>query len=307
MDRFKLLREFTELLGADSVRADENMSPHCSFRAGGNTAFLLEPGNREELSSVIALCEEEGADWFILGRGSNLLVSDEGYEGVMIRLSGEFAETRFEGETLRAGAAAALIRVAAEAADRGLTGLEFASGIPGSLGGALCMNAGAYGGEMADVVYSAEVLFPGEGIRELSPEELDFGYRHSIFKEKKAVALGAVIRLSYGDKEEIKRRMEELKEKRLEKQPLEFPSAGSTFKRPEGDFAGRLIQEAGLKELSVGAAQISGKHAGFIINRGGATASDIYALIRKVREEVYGNSGIMLEPEIELLGFTDEN
>ncbi|MCR5249780.1 MAG: UDP-N-acetylmuramate dehydrogenase [Lachnospiraceae bacterium] len=310
-------KRIKELSGIGVFREHEPMSGHCTFRAGGKTRFYVETETEQALKELLALLGEEGCPWFLLGNGSNLLVSDRGYDGVMIRLGAEFAQLRTEGDVIRAGAAVPLARLANAAADEGLTGLEFAGGIPGTLGGALVMNAGAYGGEMADVVQWVRLFFP----KELPPEterkkwesagermfivpgsEMRFSYRHSLLKECRAVALEAGIALQSGEREAILDRMAELRKQRSEKQPLEYPSAGSFFKRPEGAFAGKLIADAGCKGLSVGDACVSEKHAGFIINKGSASAGDIRALMDEVRERVEKGSGIRLEAEVILLG-----
>ena len=296
------------LEGISELKENESMSEHCSFRAGGCARWFLTVERSSCLEALFALLKAHDVPWFLLGRGSNLLVADSGFDGVVIRLGKAFEEIRIEGELIRAGAAAALMRVAAEAAEASLSGLEFASGIPGSVGGGLTMNAGAYGGEIADVCSYARIFFPGEGIRTLSLEELKLGYRHSILKEKPGILLDLRLRLHFDEKKAIMERMEKMQRARKEKQPLEYPSAGSTFKRPEGAFAGKLISEAGCKGMRVGGACVSEKHAGFIVNDRGASADEIFRLMRKVRECVLEHSGIHLEPEVILLGVfeTDE-
>ncbi len=291
-----------ELSALGELKTDEAMSRHCSFRAGGPAKYMLTVPDTESLKKALALMEEHAVPWFLLGRGSNLLVSDSGFDGVVLRLGESFSHIGIEGDTLTAGGAALLSKAASEAAEAGLSGLEFASGIPGSIGGAAVMNAGAYGGEIRDVLESATILFPGEGIKELSLPEMHFSYRHSIFKEKTGILLQARFCLQFDTKEAIIDRMNTLQQKRREKQPLELPSAGSTFKRPEGAFAGKLITDAGCKGMREGGAVVSEKHAGFIVNDGGATASDIYRLTQRVQDAVFADSGIRLEREIILLG-----
>ncbi len=285
------------------VLRDEPMSAHTTFRAGGPAKVFAVPGDSRELGSILGLCRERGWPWFILGNGSNLLVSDEGFDGVMVAIGKPFGDIRAEaGGLLYAGAGALLSRIARSAMELGLTGLEFASGIPGSLGGAVVMNAGAYGGEMKDVLSRVQVL-TGEGkVEELSPGDLELGYRTSNILKKGYVVLGAWFCLKKGGPDKILARMEELAGLRRQKQPLEYPSAGSTFKRPEGYFAGKLIQDAGLRGFSLGDAQVSEKHCGFVVNKGHASASDIMGLCRQVSGKVKERFGVELELEIKCLG-----
>ena len=294
-----------ELSALGELKRGETMSSHCSFRAGGPAKYMLTVPDTESLKKALALMEENAVPWFLLGRGSNLLVSDSGFDGVVLRLGESFSHIGIEGDTLTAGGAALLSKAASEAAEAGLSGREFASGIPGSIGGAAVMNAGAYGGEIRDVLKSATILFPGKGIRELGAEEMHFSYRHSIFKEETGILLQACFGLQFDTKKDIIERMKTLQQKRREKQPLEQPSAGSTFKRPEGAFAGKLITDAGCKGMREGGAVVSEKHAGFIVNDRNATAADIYRLTCRVQEAVYSDSGIRLEREIILLGEFD--
>lgn len=283
------------------VREKEPMRKHTSFRVGGEADWFVVPENAEELKNVLRECRRTGVSWYVVGNGSNLLVSDEGFRGVIISTEG-LNKLKVEGETVAAGAGVLLSRLANAAWKHSLTGLEFAAGIPGSVGGAAVMNAGAYGSEMKEVLQAVTVLDKAGELRRLANEELELGYRTSRLMRENLLVTEAVFRLEEGQKEQIRSRMEELAAKRKEKQPLEFASAGSTFKRPEGYFAGRLIEEAGLKGFSVGEAQVSEKHAGFVINRGGATASDIYTLCQEVTRRVKEHSGITLEMEVKLLG-----
>lgn len=283
------------------VRINEPMKVHTSFRAGGPAAWYAEPETADELGALVSLCRKAGMPWYILGNGSNLLVSDRGYPGLMIG-TGRFDRLETEGEILRAGAGVLLSRAASMALKCGLTGLEFAAGIPGTVGGACVMNAGAYGSETKDVLLSATVLTPEGQVRRIPAEELGLGYRTSCIPGNGYVVLEAEYALTGGEPEAIKARMDELFAKRREKQPLEYPSAGSTFKRPQGHFAGQLIQEAGLKGFSLGGAAVSEKHAGFVINRNGATASEIYELCMEVKRRVLEQSGVELELEVKLLG-----
>jgi UDP-N-acetylmuramate dehydrogenase len=292
-----IIEQLRELAGESDVLADESMRLHTTFRVGGKAAAFVLVRDEACLRAVSEYVSSEKIPYFLAGNGSNLLVSENGYDGVILKLAGEFEEIKIEGTRITAGAAASIIKTAAVAADHGLTGLEFASGIPGSVGGAVYMNAGAYGGEIADVITEALTLEDA-----IKKQDLALSYRSSVFKRNGRVITGAVFELQQGDKDAIREKMEELKSKRLEKQPLEYPSAGSTFKRPEGYFAGKLIMEAGLSGFSVGDACVSEKHCGFVVNKGNATADDVYRLICLVRDKVKEHSGITLEPEVIMLG-----
>ena len=297
-----IIEKFNDLLGEEKVKVDEPMKRHTTFRIGGPADYFLLPSSEEELSGILKICKNEELPYFILGNGSNLLVSDAGYRGVIVQIYKEMNEVKVEGDLVKAQAGALLSGIAAKALGAELSGFEFASGIPGTIGGACVMNAGAYGGEMKDVLESVTVL-TGEGkIIELGRNELELGYRTSVIAKKGYIVLGAVLKLERGDGEKIKTYMDELKEKRVTKQPLEYPSAGSTFKRPEGYFAGKLIEDAGLRGFQVGGAQVSEKHCGFVINRDHATAADIMELMRQVQIRVKENSGVDLEPEVKRLG-----
>ena len=294
--------KLNNVIAKDSILIDELMSRHTTFRVGGPADFFVTPKAKEEVRDVIRICKEAGMPYYIIGNGSNLLVSDAGYRGVIVQIYKEMNEVKVEGDLVKAQAGALLSGIAAKALGAELSGFEFASGIPGAIGGACVMNAGAYGGEMKDVLESVTVL-TGEGkIIELSRNELELGYRTSVIAKKGYIVLGAVLKLERGDGEKIKTYMDELKEKRVTKQPLEYPSAGSTFKRPEGYFAGKLIEDAGLRGFQVGGAQVSEKHCGFVINRNHATAADIMELMRQVQIRVKENSGVDLEPEVKRLG-----
>lgn len=294
--------KLNNVIAKDSILIDEPMSRHTTFRVGGPADFFVTPKAKEEVRDVIRICKEAGMPYYIIGNGSNLLVSDAGYRGVIVQLYKEMNEVKVEGDLVKAQAGALLSGIAAKALGAELSGFEFASGIPGTIGGACVMNAGAYGGEMKDVLESVTVL-TGEGkIIELGRNELELGYRTSVIAKKGYIVLGAVLKLERGDGEKIKTYMDELKEKRVTKQPLEYPSAGSTFKRPEGYFAGKLIEDAGLRGFQVGGAQVSEKHCGFVINRDHATAADIMELMRQVQIRVKENSGVDLEPEVKRLG-----
>ncbi|HIR92436.1 MAG TPA: UDP-N-acetylmuramate dehydrogenase [Candidatus Egerieimonas intestinavium] len=300
--REEIYHRFCEILGSDNVYQREPMAKHTTFRIGGEADYYLCPHSRQEIKEILNLCREEELPWFILGNGSNLLVSDSGYRGVIIQIYKNMCNCTVEGSRIRVQAGALLSKVSAEALKHGLTGMEFASGIPGTVGGAVMMNAGAYGGEMKQVLRQAVVLTPEGEELTLSVAELELDYRTSIIKEKGYVVLEAELELAAGDPEAIRGCMEELKDRRVAKQPLEYPSAGSTFKRPQGHFAGKLIMDAGLRGYQVGGAQISTKHCGFVINVGDATAADVQRLIQDVQAKVKERFGVELEPEVQFLG-----
>lgn len=291
-----------DIIGEENVHTDEPMSRHTTFRIGGNADYFVKPGNADEVAAVIAVCREYNIPYFILGNGSNLLVSDDGYRGMIINIMDNMDSVTVDGRIITAQAGAMLVRVSVMARDNALTGLEFASGIPGTIGGAVYMNAGAYGGEMKNVVKTVRAIDEYGRIYELDSEKMDFSYRHSIVEERKLIVLEVTLELEHGSREAINDRMKELAEARRSKQPLEYPSAGSTFKRPEGYFAGKLIMDAGLRGYSVGGAQVAEKHCGFVINKGGATASDVVELIRDVQHDVDDKFGVTLEPEVKMLG-----
>ena len=294
----KLLRERHPLL---ELRVNEPMSKHTTFRIGGPAALMALPGTMEEVQTVFKTAAELDVEPFFLGNGSNLLVADKGYPGFIVKLTRDFDEIREVSRGVEAGSAVLLSRLSNALVGRGLTGLEFASGIPGSVGGAVTMNAGAYGGEMAQVLESVTFLDEAGEVCTLPVSECGFGYRKSIFSQRKCLILRARFRLEQGDGYAIKARMDELAAKRREKQPLEYPSAGSMFKRPPGHFAAALIDQCGLKGLTVGGAQVSEKHAGFVVNRGGATCGDVLALVDQVKEEVLRQTGVELEMEVKVL------
>lgn len=304
--RENIISKFEDVIGKDRVLVEEPMKKHTTFRLGGAADYFLSPEKAEQVAELIHICREENISYFILGNGSNLLVSDRGYRGTVIQIFKNMNDIRVEGTKLYVQAGALLSAIARKALDAGLTGMEFASGIPGTVGGAAVMNAGAYGGEMKDIIKSVTVLTKEGEMKVLDASELQFGYRTSVIKENGYVVLGAVIQLCPGDKETIQKRMEELKEQRVTKQPLEYASAGSTFKRPEGYFAGKLIQDAGLRGYQVGGAQVSEKHCGFVINTGDAVAEDVWNLIHDVQEKVYDKFQVKLEPEVKFLGDFDE-
>ena len=298
----EIRKMFCDLLGEDRVFTEEAMSQHTTFKIGGPADYFLMPDKGEDVGRVIKICKEKEIPYFILGNGSNLLVSDKGYQGVVVQLYRNFGQIRVEDSRIHAQAGALLSGIAAAAREASLTGFEFAGGIPGTLGGAVVMNAGAYGGEMKDVLKEVTVLTPEGGVLTLQADELHMGYRTSVIKEAGYIVLEAVISLEKGDQEEIRSRMQELAGMRTSKQPLSYPSAGSTFKRPEGYFAGKLIMDSGLRGYQVGGAQVSEKHCGFVTNRNQATAADVEELCHQVAEKVKEQSGVDLEMEIKRLG-----
>ena len=297
-----LYNDLCSITGEKNVLRDELMSGHTTFRIGGPADYFVMPSSADEIRKITALCTEQEIPYYIIGNGSNLLVGDKGYRGVIIQVFKNMRAIETDGELIRAQAGALLSKTASAACRASLTGMEFASGIPGTLGGALRMNAGAYGGEMKHIVESADILTPDGEIKTLSVEDLGMGYRTSVISRNDYVALGAVLKLKRGDQEQIRARMEELKEKRVRKQPLEYGSAGSTFKRPEGYFAGKLIEDAGLRGYRVGDAQVSEKHCGFVINRGNATAAEVAQLMEEVADRVEEKFGVRLQPEVKKIG-----
>lgn len=294
--------KFSQLLGAQNVYLDEPMCRHTTFRIGGPADYFLVPESYGQIREILNICREENLPYFILGNGSNLLVSDLGYRGVIIQIFRNSNQISVEGEKIRAGAGALLSAIAAAAKNASLTGFEFAGGIPGTIGGAVVMNAGAYGGELKDVLCEVTVMTKDGEILTIPAEKLELGYRTSIIKKAGYLVLEAVLSLKKGDSEKIAAYMKELSQMRISKQPLEYPSAGSTFKRPQGYFAGKLIMESGLRGYRVGGAQVSEKHCGFVINTGNACARDVKDLMDDVIERVYEKFGVTLEPEVKFLG-----
>jgi len=299
LDFIDILKESVKM---GAVLENEPMKPHCSFKTGGNAEYFVSPASFDELSAVLKAAKENNIECMVIGNGSNLLVSDKGIKGVVVQLGSMLSEIKGENGEYVIDAGALLSSAAAKICEDGYTGFEFASGIPGSMGGALVMNAGAYGGEMKDVVKWVKVLDQSLNIKTLSCDEMDFGYRRSIAAEKGYIILQGCVKLEKGDKEEIKRYSAELNAKRRDKQPLNYPSAGSTFKRPEGYFAGKLIEDCGLKGYTVGGACVSEKHAGFVINLGNATTEDILAVIKHCQDRVYEKFGVKLETEVKIVG-----
>lgn len=296
-------QRLTTILDKEHILIDEPMSKHTTFRIGGAADYFVIPTKTRQVKAIVELCREMEMPYYIIGNGSNLLIGDKGYRGVMIQIFKEFDAITVEGNRVTAQAGALLSKVAASAYDASLTGFEFASGIPGTIGGAVVMNAGAYGGEMKDIVESVTMVKnDGSDVVTLSAEKMALSYRHSILEETRDVAITVTLKLQKGNHDEIAAKMADLTKRRNEKQPVQYPSAGSFFKRPEGYFAGKLIQDAGLKGLSVGGAQVSDQHSGFIINRGDATATDIIELMHLVQNTVYDKFGVRLEPEVRIIG-----
>lgn len=297
-----MLKKFEELIGRENVLTDEPMKNHTTFKIGGPADIFLMPKTEEQIANVIKVAKENSFPVFILGNGSNVLVGDKGIRGAVLCLYKNLNCLEVSGDEIYAGAGILLSAASLVAANSGLSGLEFASGIPGTIGGAVYMNAGAYGPEMKDVIVSVRCMDGDGNILELKNEECEFSYRHSRFTNSEMVILGCKMKLQHGDVGEIRAKISDLTKRRVTKQPVEKPSAGSTFKRPEGYFAGTLIEEAGLKGKRCGGAEVSEKHAGFIINTGDATAKDVLDLIEFVKKTVYDKNGVMLEPEVKLVG-----
>ena len=301
----EIKKMFCDLLGRDHVLTVEPMKQHTTFKIGGPADYFLVPETGEEVGEIIKICRKTDTPYFILGNGSNLLVGDGGYRGAVIQVYRNMSAVTVEGTTITAQAGALLSAVAAAAKNASLTGFEFAGGIPGTVGGAAVMNAGAYGGEMKDVLVEVTVMDAEGKIFAIPAEKLELGYRTSVIKKAGYIVLEAKIRLKEGDQEAIRERMKELTIQRTTKQPLEYPSAGSTFKRPEGYFAGKLVMDSGLRGYQVGGARVSEKHCGFVINAGDATAKDVRTLMDNVRDIVYEKYGVTLEPEVKFLGEFD--
>lgn len=284
------------------VRYDEPLKNHTTFKIGGNCIALVEPREISDIIEAVKICRENNIKFFVIGNGSNLLVPDEGYNGVIIKLKSEFSKIEVEGDYLIVNSGAKLSEVYTVAYENSLTGFEFASGIPGTIGGAIYMNAGAYGGEMKDIVESIEVLdLDNFKLRELKNEELEFSYRKSIIQRKNYIVTTIKLKLQKGNKEEINAVYEDLRERRNSKQPLNFGSAGSTFKRPEGHFASKLIEDAGLKGYHINDAWVSEKHSGFIVNKGNASFKEVMELIEYVQKVVFEKFGVKLETEVRIL------
>lgn len=295
------LTELQNVMGGSGIFMEEPMKKHTTFRVGGPADVLVQP-DETALAAILALCRQYHVSYSFIGNGSNLLVGDKGIRGVVIEMTDPMGNIEVDGTKITAQAGAMLSKIANTAASNGLGGMEFAAGIPGSVGGAVVMNAGAYGGEMKDIIEKVYVLDENGAQLELDRDALDLGYRHSCIPEKKYIVTKVVLELVPRNEAEIRSEMKELNEKRAEKQPLQYPSAGSTFKRPEGYFAGKLIMDAGLRGYQVGGAQVSEKHCGFVINKGDATAADICQLMRDVSDRVQAQFGVVLEPEVKMIG-----
>ena len=295
------IKSIEEIVGSENIKLNEPMKKHTTFKVGGPAEVLIFPSTYEMIKEVIAACKANNVEYFLMGNGSNLLVRDGGIKGVVIKVD-RLNEIKVSNDVVTAQCGAILSSVAKAALENSLTGLEFASGIPGYIGGAVAMNAGAYGGEMSHVLEKVLVINNENNIIELTKEELELGYRTSAILKYGYIVLETSMKLTPGSKDEIKNRMDDLTVQRKTKQPLEYPSAGSTFKRPVGYFAGKLIQDAGLRGASVGGAQVSEKHSGFIINTGDATATDILNLIKHVQDEVYRQFGVELHTEVRVIG-----
>jgi UDP-N-acetylmuramate dehydrogenase len=299
LNKNEIIEKLKDYLSCDQILTDERMSAHTTFRIGGTADIFIEINSEEQLKNTIKTL---GGDFFLIGNGSNLLVSDKGIRGAVIHLSKNFNNIEVKGNILVCKAGATLASIARTAYDNCLAGFEFAAGIPGSLGGAIVMNAGAYDSEMRNVVKSVKLMAYNGDIVTKTNDEMHFSYRHSLLKEEKFIVLEVEIELSDGDKEGIKAKMDDLAARRRDKQPLEYPSAGSTFKRPKGYFAAKLIDDAGLRGYRIGGAMVSKKHCGFVINAGNATGDDVYKLIRYVQDKVWEVSNVVIEPEVILVG-----
>ena len=296
-----MFEKLKSIVGEEYIRQNESMAKHCTFRCGGEAEIYIVPGTVEELVQVIAVCKESDYPYMVIGNGSNILVRDEGYKGAIIEINNRISSIDVIGEEIIADAGAKLSAVAIAAYENDLAGFEFAHGIPGNVGGAVVMNAGAYGGEMKDVIKWVKVLNNNNEVEKIEAKDLELGYRTSVIAKKGMVVLQMCIELQIGSAGEIGEMMQILMEKRRFKQPLEYPSAGSTFKRPEGYFAGKLIEDAGLRGYAVGGTMVSKKHCGFVINYENATATDVLKLMQDVQDKVKEHSGVTLEPEVKII------
>lgn len=295
------IEKLHDIMDSSRILVNEPMKKHITFRVGGPADVLVRP-TPKELREILLLCKEECVPYVVIGNGSNLLVGDKGIRGLVIEMTSYMGDITVEENVITAGSGVLLSKLANCAAEHGLAGMEFAAGIPGTVGGAVVMNAGAYGGEMKDILTAVTVMTKEGELQELSAFELDLSYRHSCIPQKEYIVVEVKLGLQKGEEAVIREQMKKLREQRIEKQPLEYPSAGSTFKRPEGHFAGKLIMDAGLRGYQVGDAQVAEKHCGFVINRGNATAADIKTLMQDVTEKVQEQFDVVLEPEVKLLG-----
>lgn len=296
---------FCDIVGSDHMHANEPMANHTTFKIGGPAQLLVEPACVQQIQAIITLCRRSNVPFHVMGLGSNILCSDKGMPGVVLKLADAFSRIEINGCTLFAQAGASNESVAQAAQKAGLTGYEFASGIPGSIGGAAIMNAGAYDGEFKDVASSVTCLTPEGDIVEVPAAQANWSYRHSMMMDAGYIVLAATLKLTADSCDAVQLRMDDLRQRRESKQPLEMPSAGSTFKRPEGYFAGKLIQDAGLKGYRIGGAQVSPKHSGFVVNAGDATAEDVRKLIAHIQDTVFANEGVRMEPEVRMWGFEE--
>lgn len=302
MEKLEVYDKLREILDEEKILVNEPMNKHISFKVGGPADILVRPTTEEEIKNLLIYISKNNIPFIVKGNGSNILIKDGGFRGLVIELSDNFSDFYIEGDEVNVQSGALLSVIGKEAMNSRLTGFEFASGIPGTLGGALAMNAGAYGGEMKHVVKSTRLMDMNGNVKEYTNEEMRFGYRHSLLTDEKLIAISAKIKLEKGDYDQIKEKMDDLTNQRRMKQPLEYPSAGSTFKRPTGYFAGKLIQDSNLKGYSFGGAQVSEKHSGFVINYNNASAGDIIGLIEHVKNTVYEVHGVRLEEEVKILG-----
>ncbi|MHB0739526.1 UDP-N-acetylmuramate dehydrogenase [Peptostreptococcus stomatis] len=306
MDKKEIYNLLSQIIDEKSIYIDEPMNRHTSFKVGGPADILVRPRTEEEISNIFKLVNKLETPFLVKGNGSNILIKDGGFRGLVIEISDNFSNFEIRGTEVEIQSGALLSVIGRAVMNESLTGFEFASGIPGTLGGALAMNAGAYGGEMKNIVKTVRLMDEEGQVVEFTNEEMNFGYRHSRLSDERWIAISAVISLEKGDKAEIKAKMEDLALQRRSKQPLEYPSAGSTFKRPTGYFAGKLIQDSDLKGESVGGAQVSSKHSGFVINYNKASAKDIVDLIEHVKLTVFECQGVHLEEEVKILGEDEE-
>lgn len=297
----QFLIDLKNIVGASNVFEQEPMKKHITFRVGGPADVLVQP-DVKDIPAILRLCKKSEVPYYIIGNGSNLLVGDKGIRGLVIEMMNRTEDVLIEENRIIVSAGVLLSKIANQAASAGLTGMEFAAGIPGTIGGAVVMNAGAYGGEMKDILSTVTVIDTNGNEKVLSVEELELSYRHSCIPEREYIVTSVTLELRPGNETEIRGRMNELKEQRVQKQPLEYPSAGSTFKRPEGYFAGKLIMDAGLRGYQVGGAQVSEKHCGFVINKENATAADVKQLMQDVTDKVMRQYGVTLEPEVKMIG-----
>lgn len=306
MDKKEIYNLLSQIIDEKSIYIDEPMNKHTSFKVGGPADILVRPRTEEEISNIFKLVNKFEIPFLVKGNGSNILIKDGGFRGLVIEISDNFSNFEIRGTEVEIQSGALLSVIGRAVMNESLTGFEFASGIPGTLGGALAMNAGAYGGEMKNIVKTVRLMDEEGQVVEFTNEDMNFGYRHSRLSDERWIAISAVISLEKGDKAEIKAKMEDLALQRRTKQPLEYPSAGSTFKRPIGYFAGKLIQDSDLKGVSVGGAQVSSKHSGFVINYNKASAKDIVDLIEHVKLTVFECQGVHLEEEVKILGEDEE-